>query len=124
MNIRAEEVYRSSNGDSWQLVSDPSTQQLLVRHVPNASSGGAAKETPVDDFLRVDGSGPEFAAIRRAAEAWLPDRPAGRSAGFYWVQGVVGAEPAYWNGEAWSRLSPVTSEPVVLADTPLKFEDA
>jgi hypothetical protein len=123
MSIRTEDVYHSSNGDRWQLLIDPSTQQTLVRHVPKASSGGAATEMPADDFLRIDGPGPEFDAIRRALHTWPPVAPTSRSAGFFWVRGPVRPEPAYWDGERWSMLSSVTAEPVVLAETPLRFED-
>ena len=88
MSIRTEDVYRSSNGDRWQLLIDPSTQQTLVRHVPNASSGGAATEMPADDFLRIDGPGPEFDAVRRALDTRPPVAPTSRPAGFFWVLGV------------------------------------
>lgn len=60
-----EEVHRSSNGDRWLLIRDPASGRRLVRHEPNASSGGRITETDVDAFLRVDGSGPEYAALRR-----------------------------------------------------------
>ena len=44
MSIRTEDVYRSSNGDRWQLLFDSSNQKTVVRHLPNASSGGAVSE--------------------------------------------------------------------------------
>ena len=121
MSIKTEEVYRSSNGDRWQLLQDASTQQVLVRHVPNASSGGAAVEMSVEDFLRIDGQGPEFDAVRLALTARPSVVPARRSTGFFWIQGSEGPEPAYWDGERWSMLSPVTAEPLVLNEAPIKF---
>ena len=122
MSIRTEDVYRSSNGDRWQLLYDSLKQQTVVRHLPNASSGGAVSETLAEDFLRIGGSGPEFDAVRRALAAWTPVMPASRSAGLFWVQGPERPEPAYWDGERWSMLSPVAAEPLVLDDAPIRFE--
>jgi hypothetical protein len=62
------EIYRSSNGDRWQLVRTGDPANALVRHIPNASSGGSTTDTAVADFLSVDGTGPEFAALRRLLE--------------------------------------------------------
>jgi hypothetical protein len=59
------EVYRSSNGDRWQLVCTRDPASMLVRHIPNASSGGQTSDTNVADFLSIDGPGPEYAALRR-----------------------------------------------------------
>ena len=64
MTQSAEQVYRSSNGDRWLLVSDPSTGRRFVRHEANEASGGRTTDTDVDEFLSVAGSGPEFAALR------------------------------------------------------------
>ena len=64
MTQSAELVYRSSNGDRWLLVSDPTTGRRFVRHEANQSSGGRTTDTDVDEFLSVAGSGPEFAALR------------------------------------------------------------
>ena len=65
MVLSAEEIYRSANGDRWLLIRDPASGRRFVRHEPNASSGGRITETDVDVFLRVDGPGPEYAALRR-----------------------------------------------------------
>jgi hypothetical protein len=74
VTIIVEDVYRSSNGDRWKLVRDTDTGRAVVRHEPNQSSGGRITETDVEDFLSVNGSGPEFAALRR-----LLDTAAARS---------------------------------------------
>lgn len=71
MAISMIEIYRSSNGDRWQLVNDPTS--TLVRHIPNPSSGGQATDTPVTDFLSTNGPGPEYAALRRVLE--ISDEP-------------------------------------------------
>jgi hypothetical protein len=39
--------------------------QLFVRHQPNEASGGRTTDIGVCEFLRVDGPGPEFVALRR-----------------------------------------------------------
>ncbi len=119
MSVRCDDVYRSSNGDRWQLLTDTATKQRFVRHLPNASSGGTAREIPIDDFLRIDGPGPEFDAIRRALETGQSAAPVRRPVGFFWVQGPERPEPAYWDGQRWSMFSPVTIEPQVLVETPI-----
>ena len=65
MAVSVTDIYRSSNGDRWRLIRDPDSGRTLVRHEPNPSSGGRVTDTDVDDFLSVDGSGPEFTALRR-----------------------------------------------------------
>ena len=59
------DVYRSSNGDRWRLITDSVSGRRVVRHEPNTSSGGQITETPVEDFLAVNGPGPEYEALRR-----------------------------------------------------------
>jgi hypothetical protein len=68
------EIYRSSNGDRWQLVRTSDPASMLVRHIPNASSGGQASDITVADFLSIDGPGPEYAALRRLLES-IADEP-------------------------------------------------
>ncbi len=65
MTVITEDIYRSANGDRWKLVRDTGTGRVVVRHEANAASGGNVIETEVEDFLRIDGPGPEFAALRR-----------------------------------------------------------
>lgn len=65
MTIVTDDIYRSSNGDCWKLVRDTSTGRMVVRHEPNQASGGGKTDTDVEDFLRIEGSGPEFATLRR-----------------------------------------------------------
>lgn len=56
-------IYRSTNGDHWQLISG--SGRKLVRHTPNPSSGGRVTEVDVDEFLNVPGSGPEVVELKR-----------------------------------------------------------
>jgi hypothetical protein len=63
------EIYRSSNGDRWQLIESADPAHRLVRHIPNPSSGGQTTDTTVADFLSTNGPGPEFAALRRLLES-------------------------------------------------------
>jgi hypothetical protein len=69
-----DDIYRSSNGDRWRLIRDTGSGCQFVRHEPNSSSGGRVTDTDVDDFLSVDGTGPEFAALRRLLERPLEGR--------------------------------------------------
>jgi hypothetical protein len=59
------DIYRSSNGDRWRLISDPDTGRGLVRHEPNRASGGQVTEMTIEEFLAVNGPGPEYEALRR-----------------------------------------------------------
>ncbi len=63
------EIYRSSNGDRWQLVVTSDPTGMFVRHIPNLSSGGQTTDTTVADFLSTNGPGPEYAALRRLLES-------------------------------------------------------
>jgi hypothetical protein len=67
------EIYRSSNGDRWQLICTPGSTSMSVRHIPNRSSGGQVTDTAVADFLSTDGPGPEYAALRRLLESRSDD---------------------------------------------------
>ena len=67
------EIYRSSNGDRWQLVRTTDPAGTLVRHIPNRSSGGLTTDTTVVDFLSINGPGPEFAALRRLLASTTDD---------------------------------------------------
>jgi len=69
MAVSTTEIYRSSNGDRWQLVRMSDPARLLVRHIPNPSSGGQTTDTTVADFLSTNGPGPEYAALRRLLSA-------------------------------------------------------
>ena len=59
MAITAEDFYRSSNGDRWQLIRDIASGRTFVRHEPNLSSGGRTTDTDVEEFLNRTGSSRE-----------------------------------------------------------------
>ena len=85
------DVYRSSNGDRWRLITDPVSGRRVVRHEPNTASGGQITETPVEDFLAVNGPGPSTRHCGDcSAAAGLPDCPDHGSAKW------IGQEPASW----------------------------
>jgi hypothetical protein len=56
---QARELYGSPNGDRWDLVREPGSEQVLVRHRPNAAPGGRASEIEVGEFLARGGRGSE-----------------------------------------------------------------
>jgi hypothetical protein len=59
------DLYRSSNGDCWRLINYPISGRKFVRHEPNPASGGLVTERPLEEFLAVNGPGPEYEALRR-----------------------------------------------------------
>ena len=44
-----KQFYASSNGDTWDLVTDG--ERVFVLHHPNLASGGAAKQIELSAFL-------------------------------------------------------------------------
>ena len=64
MALSAEDFYRSSNGDRWQLIRDTTSGRSFVRHEPNLSSGGRVTETDVEEFLSRTGTSPEHLALK------------------------------------------------------------
>lgn len=65
MPLLSEDLYRSSNGDRWWLMRDPVSGSMFVRHEANPASGGRVSDTDVEEFLSRNGSGPEYAALRK-----------------------------------------------------------
>jgi transaldolase len=63
--LLSQDIYRSSNGDRWQLIREPGSGRSFVRHEANSSAGGQVTDTDVDEFLSVHGSGPESVELRR-----------------------------------------------------------
>ena len=79
MTLSPVDIYRSQNGDIWQLIRDTVTGRVLVRHQANPPSGGHVTEVEVEEFLSRGGSGPEYAATRKLLATSVGE--AGGSAG-------------------------------------------
>jgi hypothetical protein len=45
MTVSITEIYRSYNGDRWELVCTADPERTFVRHIPNSSSGGRTIDT-------------------------------------------------------------------------------
>ncbi|WP_308445095.1 S1 family peptidase [Paraburkholderia flagellata] len=52
------ELYCSPNGDKW-LFCDGASKTAIVRHVPNAASGGAVTDVAIEAFLAAGKAGPK-----------------------------------------------------------------
>ncbi len=59
--------YSSENGDQWLLLGgrDGST----VRHQPNVSSGGNARDVPLEEYLPREQNTPQGQALRTLLQA-------------------------------------------------------
>lgn len=64
--------YESSNGDAWFVGRDPASGRLVVKHLPNASSGGKISYVNVDEFLRTSPAGPEHQALWSLIDSKVP----------------------------------------------------
>ena len=91
------DLYRSSNGDVWQLLHDPASGQMMVRHTPNAASGGQVRETSIESFLR---------GGRRSAAACLTESVERRSGCGREPAGTIVTRPATrLSGTGWPDTS-------------------
>lgn len=59
----SRDLYVSSNGDRWLLLSDSSDGRSFVRHEANLASGGHVTDTASSAFLAADRGGPEHRAL-------------------------------------------------------------
>ena len=66
-------LYESANGDRWLLVREGAPEGVVVRHEPNAASGGAASDLGVGAFLAQGGHGPQHAELLRLIGTLVPD---------------------------------------------------
>lgn len=64
MPLDATLLYRSANGDCWNLMHDTESGHRFVRHEANPSSGGHISDIELGNFLSMGSSGPEYAALR------------------------------------------------------------
>jgi hypothetical protein len=63
--------YSSENGDEWLIVKGDS-MDTIVRHRPNASSGGGSQDFVLGDFLSREKNTPQGQALRRVMEERTP----------------------------------------------------
>ncbi len=59
--------YSSENGDEWLLLCDGDL--VLVRHQPNAASGGRARDIDLGAFLSREENTPQNRALRDYSQA-------------------------------------------------------
>ena len=64
MTLNSDLIYRSQNGDVWHLICEAPSARILVWHTANAGSGGKVTDLPVEEFLSINGAGPEHSALR------------------------------------------------------------
>ena len=74
MAVNERELYRSSNGDCWFLSRDPGSDRPVVKHIPNAPSGGRTSFIEIGPFLAAGGSGPEHRELLRLIGTLVEDR--------------------------------------------------
>ena len=56
-------LYESSNGDVWLLARHPASNTPVVKHQPNANSGGRISYTEIGKFLQGGANSPEHQAL-------------------------------------------------------------
>jgi hypothetical protein len=64
MSFGTRELYRSPNGDRWDLVRETDSERVFIKHQPNPASGGRTSHVEIADFLK-NGHGPEHQALLR-----------------------------------------------------------
>jgi hypothetical protein len=75
MAIETRELYGSPNGDGWFLGRDPATEEVFVRHEPNAPSGGRPSDIEIGAFLSRGQRNPEHQALLRLIGTLIEGRP-------------------------------------------------
>jgi hypothetical protein len=111
MPIEAKELHTSSNGDRWSLVRDPETQEALIKHDPNAASGGKPSHTTIGEFLRSGARGPEHTALLHligtlvGTDRAQPSKPARRNTGQEAVLPASSVNPASEMGHQGDRAA-------------------
>lgn len=66
-------LYESSNGDVWSLARHPASSTPVVKHQPNAGSGGRTSYIEIGRFLRDSVNGPEHQALLNLIGTLIPD---------------------------------------------------
>jgi hypothetical protein len=73
MVMATRRLYSSANGDEWHLVRDPTSGKVLVRHQPNAPSGGRTALFEIGEFLIRGVHGPEHLELLRLIGTLVED---------------------------------------------------
>jgi hypothetical protein len=73
-------LYRSPNGDSWFLASDPATGLAFVRHQANTPSGGQVTDIEIGAFLSGPRNPEHEALLRLIGTSILDPQAAGADA--------------------------------------------
>jgi hypothetical protein len=55
MAMNTRRLYRSANGDRWDLARDTATGRVFIRHEANEPSGGQVTDIEIGDFLTSGG---------------------------------------------------------------------
>jgi len=76
MGIETRRLYRSANGDRWQLARDTASRRVFIRHEATAPSGGQVTDIEIGDFLSNGGHGPEHAELLRLIGTLVQSRHA------------------------------------------------
>lgn len=64
VTLHTDLIYGNQNGDVWHLLREAPSACIVVRHTVNAASGRRVTDLPVEEFLSINGAGPEHAALR------------------------------------------------------------
>lgn len=73
MVMATRRLYSSANGDEWHLVRDLTSGKVLVRHQPNAPSGGRTAFFEIGEFLIRGVHGPEHLELLRLIGTLVED---------------------------------------------------
>ena len=62
---KTRQLYRSVNGDRWDLAREIDSGRVFIKHEANEPSGGHVTEIEIGDFLISGGHGPEHTELLR-----------------------------------------------------------
>ena len=66
-------LHESSNGDVWYLSRQPPSSTPVVKHRPNANSGGPTSYIEIGKFLLDSANGPEQQALLNLIWTLIPN---------------------------------------------------
>lgn len=73
MALETRELYRSPNGDLWQLARDPISGRVFVKHESNIAAGGRITDIEIGAFLIGGRQGPEHTELLRLIGTLITD---------------------------------------------------